>query len=74
MGLTPLARGKDGEGKKGGGGGGEEREPMQFKSEAEQEEWEEEQKVCTIIIMIAKIFVGEIFTMPPRKVCHFSLF
>lgn len=50
MGLTPLARSKEGEGKKGGGGGGgEEREPMQFKSEAEQEEWEEEQKVCTII-------------------------
>ena len=41
MGLTPLARGKEGEGEKGGG----EKEPMQFGSETEREEWEEEQKV-----------------------------
>lgn len=38
MGITPLAREKEGE-------GGGEKEPMQFKDEGEREEWEEEQKV-----------------------------
>jgi hypothetical protein len=48
MGLTPLARAKEGEG---GGERGGEKEPMQFKSEAEREEWEEEQKVSATTIM-----------------------
>lgn len=38
MGITPLARGKEGE-------GGGEKEALQFKDEVEREEWEEEQKV-----------------------------